>query len=506
MNLAEIEQNVAALDLAQGRDLIYDLLLAYGLPKASISRLRRGVYDKRPNSPNECLWRKKVYFRFLEEDGIDIHSAIDDARRDESIVRESPRFLVVTDASRLVALDTRTGGTLDVALRAVPASADFFLPWAGIEKTQLENLNYADVKAAERMARLYDEIIRLNEMNTETDVHLLNVFFARLLFCFFAEDTQVFERGQFTNAVASATRHTGEDVHEFLDQLFAVLDTAEASRSGFSTRFDGFGYVNGKLFNQQSPCPRFSSKARSILLECGQLDWSRINPDIFGSMIQAVVHPGQREGLGMHYTSVENIMKVIRPLFLDSLERAVVDAWDSVRRLKAALKRLSAIKVFDPACGSGNFLVIAYKEIRRLEHRILTRIAELDPSESALFKLSGIKLENFFGIEIDDFAHEIAILSLWLAKHQMNLEFKELFGVEISLIPLKESGSIQCGNATRMDWEEVCRKEDGVEVYVLGNPPYAGSSMQGPEQRMTLRGTSERRVIRGISTTLHCGS
>ena len=198
-------------------------------------------------------------------------------------------------------------------------------------------------------------------------------------------------------------------------------------------------------------------------------------------MIQAVVQPGQREGLGMHYTSVENIMRVIRPLFLDDLHERF-DQADTVRKLDRLLQHICEIKAFDPACGSGNFLVIAYKELRKLEHRILQRTGDLDPDKAGLFKLSGIKLDHFFGIEIDDFAHEIAILSLWLAKHQMNVEFYELFGVEISLIPLRDTGEIVCGNAARVDWKDVCPRSDG-RVFVLGNPPYRGGKLQSVEQK-----------------------
>ncbi|MEX2274993.1 MAG: DNA methyltransferase [Actinomycetota bacterium] len=483
MNLAEIEMRVAMLDTTQGFDLIYDLLLAYGLPRASISRLRSGSYNKSP-LPNETLWKGKVFYRFVDS-GEDLHVVIDDAKSEERIRRERPRLLIVRDRERLVAVDTRADATLDCLLSNLQAHADFFLPWAGIERTQLENLNYADVKAAERMARLYDEIIRHNSLNTSVDVHRLNVFFARLLFCFFAEDTRVFEKGQFTNAVGSLTTEDGHDVHAFLDELFQVLDTTPSNRASMPSRFRDFGYVDGNLFSVRAPAPQFSAKARSILLECGQLDWSRINPDIFGSMIQAVVHPGQRGGLGMHYTSVENIMRVIRPLFLDELDGAYDSAADNPRRLEGLLDRICRMKAFDPACGSGNFLVIAYKELRKVEHRILQRIAELDPSKAGLFKLSGIKLENFCGIEIDDFAHEIAILSLWLAKHQMNIEFLDLFGVEISLIPLKDTGTVVCGNAARIAWESVCDPGDD-EVFVLGNPPYQGGTRQSAEQKADL--------------------
>jgi len=200
-------------------------------------------------------------------------------------------------------------------------------------------------------------------------------------------------------------------------------------------------------------------------------------------MMQAVVHPGQRESLGMHYTSVENIMKVIRPLFLDELHSAF-EAADTKAKLNRLHDRIASIKCFDPACGSGNFLVIAYKELRKLEHRILERLQEVDPrAPLTLFQDSKIKLENFYGIEIDDFAHEIAILSLWLAKHQMNVEFKERFGADIRLIPLRDAGNVTCSNATRADWNAACPKSAGDELYILSNPPYLGSSMQSDEQK-----------------------
>jgi len=462
--------------------MIYDLLRAYGIPRSSISRLRSGNLDKSDHD-NETLWKGKVFFRYAQTGEADLHALIDATESDQRIVKNKPRFVIVRDDEQMLALDTKTRDTLDINLSELSKHAAFFLPWAGIEKTTIENANIADVKAAEKMARLYDEIIKHNELETAVSVRALNVFFSRLLFCFFAEDTEVFRQGQFTNAVASYTQQSGTDVNGFLDQLFEVMNTADNDRGNIAAHLAAFGYVNGKLFAKHAPAPTFSSKARRILLECGELDWAAINPDIFGSMIQAVVHPVERESLGMHYTSVENIMKVLRPLFLDELEEAYEKAEDDARKLQKLLDRIFAIKVFDPACGSGNFLIIAYKEMRRLEHRILQRITELNPRKAGLFKLSGIELDRFYGIEIDDFAHEIALLSLWLAKHQMNVEFKELFGVEISLIPLRDAGSIVSGNAARMDWTEVCPKDAPEPIRVVGNPPYLGSSMQGVTQK-----------------------
>ncbi|HEV2755209.1 MAG TPA: DNA methyltransferase [Actinomycetota bacterium] len=484
MNLQEIEERIATLDLSRGFDLIYDLLRAYGIPKASISRLKSGSYD-RSHGDDEHLWRGKLYYRQIT-DGEDPHVVIDDASKDDSITRERPRFLVVRDEKRLLAVDTRTEQTLDISLEELVDHAAFFLPWAGIEKAQLETTSYADIKAAEKMARLYDEIVKHNRIVTAEDVHDLNVFFSRLLFCFFAEDTAVFPKGTFTNALASLTSDSGEDTGRFLDDLFEVLDLPEDRRAGVPSHFRVFGYVNGNLFARRSKAPRFSARARRLILDCGTLNWSQINPDIFGSMMQAVVHYGDRQSLGMHYTSVENIMKVIRPLFLDDLNEALERVFDSVPGLERLLTRISNMKMFDPACGSGNFLVLAYKELRRLENRILQRLQELAPTKSRMFT-SSIKLENFFGIEIDDFAHEVAILSLWLAKHQMNVEFRELFGVEIPLIPLIDTGKIVCGNAATTDWEAVCPPRSGDAIYLLSNPPYLGARLQNVQQKADMQ-------------------
>lgn len=484
LSLEDIEARVGALQTDQGFDLIYDLMLAYGFPSASIARLRSGTYD-RASTDDEVLWKGKVYYRYVRPGEADLHLVIDGAKTDERVIRDGPRFLVAQDDLRLVAQDRETGDSLDIALAELPEHSAFFLPWAGLEKTQSTNVNLADIKAAEKMARLYDEITRHSTIETDDEIHTLNVFFSRLLFCLFAEDTSVFAPGQFTDAVGSLTQASGTDVHELLDRLFLVLNTPPSERGELPAHLSGFGYVNGSLFDQAAPAPRFSSKARRLLLECGTLDWAQINPDIFGSMIQAVVHPGQREGLGMHYTSVENIMKVIRPLFLDALGDAFEGARDDAGKLQRLLDRLARIRVFDPACGSGNFLVIAYKELRRLEHRVLARLHEVETGSLAtmapqqLFPEPRVRLEHFYGIEIDDFAHEIATLSLWLAKHQMNLEYRSRFDVLLPLIPLRETGKIYCDNAARLDWATVLSREtDDEEIYVLGNPPYLGGTRQ----------------------------
>ena len=412
-------------------------------------------------------------------------------------MRHNTRFVIVTDYNELLAVDTKTGENLMIPIRDVGKHFTFFLPWAGMEKAQYVAEAHADVKAAERMGKLFDELLAANPglLDLPYGRHSLNVFFTRLLFCFFAEDTGIFSESQFTNAVGSHTQTDGSDVAEFLTTVFSALDTEQVSDK--PAHLARFPYVNGRLFAMEPDhvVPAFTKKARDLLIESGTLIWREINPDIFGSMFQAIVTPGKRSDLGQHYTSVPNILKTIEPLFLDALKEEFDTAYNLPKKLEELLDRIGKIKVFDPACGSGNFLVIAYKELRRLEHAILERLTDIDPKHQVLFADSKINVENFFGIEIDDFAVEVAILSLWIAKHQMNREFFEKFRIDLPLIPLKETGQIHPGNATRVDWIEVCPNCGDEEIYLIGNPPYVGSSMQSADQKADFASVFGRRAF-----------
>ncbi|MDD4575352.1 MAG: N-6 DNA methylase, partial [Bacteroidales bacterium] len=239
---------------------------------------------------------------------------------------------------------------------------------------------------------------------------------------------------------------------------------------GLPEYLKAFPFVNGGLFEKAKKTPKFSRSSRAAILSSGNQDWSAINPDIFGSMFQAVISVDQRGSLGQHYTSVPNIMKVIEPLFLNELYEELENAGDNEKKLKALLNRIHNLKIFDPACGSGNFLIIAYKELRILEMKVF--------KAGGMMALSGIQLSQFYGIEIDDFAGEIAKLALWLAEHQMNVEFFKEFGRTNPTLPLTEAGKIVQGNACRLDWEVVCPKTKDDEIYILGNPPYLGARMQ----------------------------
>jgi len=471
MNIAQIEKNLKNLISSFSKEsFIYDLLLAYGLPKASITRLKKGNLNL-SKVAGEVSWKKKLFFK--EEYEADLHITVFESLTNE--VKQGQRFVVVTDYETLLAIDTKTGDKLDIPLKDLPRHYDFFLPWAGMEKAQHQNENPADVKAAVNMAKLFDAIKKDNPDDSPAFIHGLNVFLSRLLFCFFAEDTHIFEDNQFTNALDSHTQSDGCDLNSYLDTLFEVLNTSEDKRHNLPEYLNDFPYVNGGLFKNKLPAPNFTRASRAALLSSGDQDWSAINPDIFGSMFQAVISTDQRGTLGQHYTSVPNIMKVIEPLFLNDLYEAFEKAKGNNKKLTALLERLSKIKIFDPACGSGNFLIIAYKELRRLEMAII--------KEAQMLNFSSIHLHNFYGIEIDDFAHEIAKLALWLVEHQMNVEFYNEFGRTNPTLPLKNAGQIVQGNATRLDWEVVCPKNKGDEIYILGNPPYLGSSMQSSEQK-----------------------
>ena len=474
MTIIEIESNLTDLVANfKKENFIFEFLLAYGSPKATIKRLEGSDHDHLSDK-GELLLRKKLFFKVAHEA---LHVSIDTLKTAKEVTKHSPRFIIVTDYERFLAYDTKTDDTLDTELLNITNHYDFFLPLAGMEKATFADENPADVKASLKMVKLYDELQKNNHFQTKEELHSLNIFLTRLLFCYFAEDTNIFSDNAVTSSISSHTQFDGSDVDSYLHRLFKIFNTPQNQRDkGIPAYLNDFPYVNGGLFRDEYSVPKFTTRSRSLMIEVGQLKWSEINPDIFGSMIQAVVTPEHRGGMGMHYTSVPNIMKVIEPLFLDELYSEFEKSYESKAKLQALHVRVSKLKIFDPACGSGNFLIIAYKKLRELEMSIFKRIDSLQSQKSFVF--SEIKLTQFYGIELDDFAHEVALLSLWLAEHQMNLKFYEEFGRTSPSLPLHDGGNIVHGNATRIEWEEVCPKNEGDEIYVLGNPPYVGTRNQ----------------------------
>ncbi|WP_099810009.1 class I SAM-dependent DNA methyltransferase [Streptococcus suis] len=496
---------------------IYEFLSFYDIPKATITRIRKEQSGEIKN---------KLYYKTVPTDKSVVAGVaeIEEAIKDK---KSQPRFIIVTNFVDFAAKDTKTSDTLQIPFRDLPTYADFFLAWNGVEKVDYAKENPADIKAAERFTRLYDELKKINHFDDRSQEEKeFNLFLIRLLFLLFAEDTEIMKKGIFTNAIKTRSREDGSDLNTLFNQIFASLDIA--NRISQESWLQEFPYVNGKLFTDASTNLVFDKKTRKLILEAGELlNWNEINPDILGAMIQTVASSEHRSSSGMHYTSVENIMKVIKPLFLDELTanfQAIVDKinenedkdiTERTRRENRAAyekevstlhERLSKIKFFDPACGSGNFLIITYKELRRLEIQILKTLRHLRNDHSInFFEESKISLHQFYGIELDDFAHEVARLSLWIAEHQMNVETEKEISIKQAFLPLRDAGNITQGNALRLDWDKVVPHTPTDEIYLIGNPPYIGAvgkKGQSLEQKEDLRNSISPIIAKKIDYIL----
>ena len=490
-------------------DIPYILLSSIGVSDTLLGRYKEG--KNIVASFDGLLIKRAFAYRYVATD--ELLSAIDVMRSDPLIVKNKPAIIAACDGTTIVGYDPAVDESYNNRIDNIYTDYEFFTPIWGVNKVRNVGENDADVKAAYVMGQIHDEIRRYNNIGVNNDTSDLNMFMSRLLFCFFAEDTGLFDSNVFTNAIRETTQTDGSDLREFFDEAFSVMNMD--IRTNVNSRYAQFPYVNGGLFAKQIEIPRMNMRIRKLILQCGELNWAKINPDIFGSMIQAVVNPELRGGLGMHYTSVSNIKKVINPLFLDVLydeyykldrrqkeldgdypntQRGRQEYYAAckpvINQCNRMLKRMHGMKFFDPACGSGNFLIISYKELRRIETRVLKLIQQMEQAASFTSVISSvININQFYGIEINDYACDTAKLSLWLAEHQVNRQFTEDFGVNIQALPLKTNDNIVCANACRIDWNEVCPHEKDEEVYVMGNPPYLGSKLQSDEQKKDITST-----------------
>ena len=484
----ETQQALEAIATTSTREsLPYDLLRIFcGYSDAAIARVQDGRGNEAKDGKT-ILVKKLFAYRPTETTLLgeeDVSDVIEAMEKDPSISKKEPRLYITFDGHTIFAHDPKENDVYYNDISLLWKDFDFFKPLAGIEKFRNHEEAEADVKSAEIMAKIYDDISRYNDIRDAEQVHHINIFMTRLLFCYFAEDTGLFPvANMFSDALREDTKADGSDLAEFLEGIFDIMAIEDKDvRASMPQHISRFPYVNGGLFKEHIPVPVLSRRTRTLMLKCGEYNWKEINPDIFGSMIQAVINPEVRSGMGVHYTSVPNIMKVIKPLFLDELTEEYARIKDDVKKLRLLLLRLGKIKFFDPACGSGNFLIIAYKCIRELEIEIWERIKTLQGGQSE-FPFSNITLQQFYGIEIDEYACDTATLSLWLAEHQMNNKFYERLGTRPDALPLRPSGHIVCGNACRLDWNTVCPHTADEEVYVMGNPPYLGSSKLDKEQQ-----------------------
>ncbi|WP_050470611.1 class I SAM-dependent DNA methyltransferase, partial [Herbaspirillum chlorophenolicum] len=507
MNAVEIEQ--AITDLAEKpfdpAEFPYAFLEAFGNKATTIKRLRAGASNK--SDSGGVLQTSNIHI--LTCNTGQVTTTLKALKDSPATVKGKAKFVLATDGVDFEAEDLVSGETVACAFKDFPDHFGFFLPLAGISTVRQISENAFDIRATSRLNRLYVELLKDNpEWGMSERRHDMNHFMARLIFCFFAEDTDIFVgKGRFTETVAQMSAKDSTNTHEVIATLFRAMNTKREDRAAAKIPrwAEDFPYVNGQLFAGSDQVPRFSKIARSYLLHVGGLDWTKINPDIFGSMIQAVADDEERGELGMHYTSVPNILKVLSPLFLDDLRTKLEEAGDNARMLLNLRKRISKIRVFDPACGSGNFLVIAYKEMRAIEAEINRRRGEPD-------RASEIPVTNFRGIELRDFPAEIARLALVIAEYQCDVLYRGQKLALAEFLPLRNENWITCGNALRLDWLRICPptgtgvkvqaddlfdspldqaeidfENEGGETYICGNPPYLGNTWQSTEQKADIR-------------------
>jgi len=525
MNAVEIEEAVSELVLQpfDATEFPFQFITAFGAKNSTVERLRKG--DTNQSDVGGVLQRNNIHIGIASAG--EVGDTLARLRASPKTTSVKAKFILATDGEWVEAEEVGGGDPIACAYADLPRYFAMFLPLAGISTVKEIKNNPIDVKATGRLNKLYVELLKDNpDWATEDRRHELNQFMARLIFCFFAEDTGIFREHQFTATITQmshAGHSSGEkqwgNTHEVLTELFRAMDTPVTHEGNLDPRYreaanirpyaDVFPYVNGGLFTGAVDAPRFSRTARAYLLRAGELDWKEINPDIFGSMIQAVAEDDERGELGMHYTSVPNILKVLNPLFLDDLRDQLEAAGDSKLKLRNLRKRLGSIRVFDPACGSGNFLVIAYKEMRAIEAQVVDRLggeASLKLSE----RRSVISLSNFYGIEIKGFAAEIARLALLIAEFQADCRYLSQHEARAMVLPLHKTGQITVGNALRLDWLTVCPPvyaatggehdlgsppgqpalelnalgaQVDYEVFICGNPPYKGARYQSEQQK-----------------------
>jgi len=503
MNAVEIEQ--AITDLAgQPFDRVefpYAFLQAFGNKDTTLKRLRSGATNK--SDLGGVLQTSNIHLAVC--DAGKVTETLAALKVSPATVRAKAKYVLATDGETLEAEELDSGETIACVYPMFPDHFGFFLPLAGISTVKQIRENSFDIRATSRLNRLYVELLKDNPTwGTAERRHEMNHFMARLIFCFFAEDTDIFNGvGLFTDTLAQMSSRDAANLHEVMGEIFRAMNTSVTQRASASLPrwADAFPYVNGGLFSGDPDVPRFSRIARSYLLHIGALDWKQINPDIFGSMIQAVADDEERGALGMHYTSVPNILKVLNPLFLDELRAKLEEAGENPRMLLNLRKRLARIRVFDPACGSGNFLVIAYKQLREIENAINERRGESG-------RKSDIPLTNFRGIELKDFPAEIARLALIIAEYQCDVLYRGQKEALLEFLPLSNQNWITCGNALRLDWMQLMDaygtgvklhaddlfgtplhqaqidfENEAGEFYLCANPPYQGSVNQSIEQK-----------------------
>jgi type I restriction-modification system DNA methylase subunit len=510
---------------SEAKTFLFEFFNVFGISQRKVSNFEHRVKKLDDHDGYIDLFWPQTILVEMKSRGKSLDRAYSQAREYLKAVRqeELPKYILVSDFEHFRLYDLEEDALIEFLLPDLVHNVQHFGYLLGYQKKIYKEQDPANIKAAEMMGKIHD---RLKEIGY-TD-HPLEVYLVRILFCLFAEDTTIFNKEQFQDYIVQRTNVDGSDLASKLHELFQVLNTPNGKRyKNLDEQLADFPYVNGKLFEEILPTASFDSKMRQALLDCCNIDWSKISPAIFGSMFQSVMNPKERRNLGAHYTSEKNILKLIKPLFVDDLWAEFESVKYSKNKLTEFHKKLSTLRFLDPACGCGNFLVITYRELRLLEIEIL-RILYKTEQVLDVRDIIWIDVDQFYGIEIEEFPARIAEVAMWLIDHQMNMQISNEFGQYFVRLPLSKSATIVHGNALRIDWQSLLNPVNTVDIvakhanvymvsepdpipygtvniktesvkvykdkmppyeskvrfdYILGNPPFVGSKLMSEIQR-----------------------
>jgi len=510
---------------AEAKTFLFEFFNVFGISQRKVSNFEHRVKKLDDHEGYIDLFWPQTILIEMKSKGKNLDKAYQQARDYLKAIRqeELPKYILVSDFENFKLYDLEEDKLIEFKLSELVNNVQHFGYLLGYQKKIYKEQDPANIKAAELMGRFHD---RLKEIGYSG--HPLEVYLVRILFCLFSDDTTIFNKQQFQDYIEQRTNVDGSDLAAKLQELFQVLNTPEDKRfKNLDEQLDDFPYVNGKLFEEMLPTASFDSKMRQALLDCSHIEWSKISPAIFGSMFQSVMNPTERRNIGAHYTSETNILKLIKPLFLDELWSEFEAVKGNRNKLSEFHKKLSTLKFLDPACGCGNFLVITYRELRLLELEIL-RILYKTEQVLDVREIIWLDVDQFYGIELEEFPARIAEVAMWLIDHQMNMQISNEFGQYFVRLPLKKSAMIVNGNALRIDWQSLLNPVNTVDIiakhaniymvnepqpvqygtvnvqaetinihkgkkpeeqsqvrfdYILGNPPFVGYSFQNKEQK-----------------------
>ncbi|KOR29420.1 hypothetical protein TI04_08670, partial [Achromatium sp. WMS2] len=468
----------AKAEIADAKSFLDAFFEVFGVPRRRVATFETKVAKAEGRDGRIDLLWKGILLVEMKSRGKDLDRALQQAKDYFPGIkdRDVPCYIMVSDFAQIRLYDLEENAVVEFALVDFYKHVQAFGFIAGYQTRHYGQEDPINIKACERLGLLHDALVELGYVGHELEVHLV-----RLLFCLFADDTSIFTpRGAFRDWVELRTAEDGSNLAPMLCHLFQILNTPENKRlKGLDEQLAAFPYINGQIFAETLPVAAFTSEMRSLLLEAAALDWSRISPAIFGSLFQSVMLPKERRQLGAHYTTETNILKLIGPLFLDELRAEFERAKAKPKQLFALQQKLAKLKFFDPACGCGNFLVIAYRELRLLELDILKLLYGNSNRSLDVGELNVLcDVDQFYGIEQEEFPAQIARTALWLMDHQMNLLVSEHFGMYYNRLPLTKAATIAHGNALQLDWRTVCPQAD----FILGNPPFIGKTYRSVAQ------------------------